>query len=43
MPIEIPIEEVTATLADGVGYTYWTFGGTVPGPMIRVFRATRSS
>jgi nitrite reductase (NO-forming) len=38
VPIEIPIEEVTATLADGVGYTYWTFGGTVPGPMIRVLQ-----
>ena len=21
---------------DGVAYTYWTFGGTVPGPMLRV-------
>jgi len=23
-------------LADGVTYTYWTFGGQVPGPMVRV-------
>lgn len=28
--------EVTGKLADGVAYTYWTFGGTVPGPMVRV-------
>jgi nitrite reductase (NO-forming) len=25
-------------LADGVQYTFWTFGGSVPGPMIRVRR-----
>lgn len=28
--------ERRGTLADGVGYDFWTFGGTVPGPMIRV-------
>lgn len=28
--------EVTARMADGVTYDYWTFGGTVPGPFIRV-------
>ncbi len=28
--------EVRMTLADGVEYVAWTFGGTVPGPMIRV-------
>lgn len=28
--------EVAAQLADGVGYTFWTFNGTVPGPMLRV-------
>lgn len=27
--------EVEATLAPGVSYTYWTFNGKVPGPMIR--------
>lgn len=32
----IEIKEVVATLDDGVTYTYWTFGGTVPGPMLRV-------
>ncbi len=28
--------ERRGTLADGVEYEFWTFGGTVPGPMIRV-------
>lgn len=28
--------EVVGRLADGVEYTFWTFGGSVPGPMIRV-------
>ena len=32
----IEIREVVATLDDGVTYEYWTFGGTVPGPMLRV-------
>jgi nitrite reductase (NO-forming) len=29
-------QEVVGTLADGVQYTFWTFNGTVPGPMIRI-------
>ncbi|MBI3764366.1 MAG: multicopper oxidase domain-containing protein [Chloroflexi bacterium] len=29
-------KEVTAELADGVTYDFWTFDGTVPGPMLRV-------
>jgi nitrite reductase (NO-forming) len=33
---EIETTEVTAKLADGVTYTYWTFGDTVPGPLLRV-------
>jgi nitrite reductase (NO-forming) len=28
--------EVTGRLADGVEYTYWTFGGRVPGQFVRV-------
>lgn len=28
--------ELTGQLADGTTYEYWTFNGTVPGPMIRV-------
>jgi len=34
--VELETTEVKGQLADGVEYTYWTFGGTVPGPMIRV-------
>jgi len=29
-------KEVTGRLADSVQYPFWTFNGTVPGPMIRV-------
>ena len=28
--------KVVARMADGVAYEYWTFNGTVPGPMLRV-------
>jgi nitrite reductase (NO-forming) len=34
--IDLETKEVTKRLADGVDYTYWTFGGTVPGPFIRI-------
>jgi nitrite reductase (NO-forming) len=34
--VELETKSVTAQMADGVGYTYWTFNGSVPGPMIRV-------
>lgn len=35
---------IDGLLAGRIGYTYWTFGGTVPGPMIRVpARATPSN
>jgi nitrite reductase (NO-forming) len=34
--VEIETIEVTGLMEDGVAYTYWTFGGTVPGPMVRV-------
>lgn len=34
--VELETIEKTEKLADGVDYTFWTFGGTVPGPMIRV-------
>ncbi|MCC7369534.1 MAG: nitrite reductase, copper-containing [Chloroflexi bacterium] len=33
---EVETTEVTAMMDDGVAYTYWTFGSTVPGPMLRV-------
>jgi len=34
--VELETKEVIAELAPGVTYEYWTFGGTVPGPFIRV-------
>jgi len=34
--VKIEVREVVKELADGVQYTFWTFGGSVPGPMIRV-------
>lgn len=34
--VELEAKPVTALLAEGVGYTFWTYNGTVPGPMIRV-------
>jgi len=33
---EVETIEQTGQLAEGVEYRYWTFGGTVPGPMLRV-------
>jgi nitrite reductase (NO-forming) len=32
----IPIKDATIEIAKGVKYQGWTFGGTVPGPIIRV-------
>ncbi|MCL4805014.1 MAG: nitrite reductase, copper-containing [Anaerolineae bacterium] len=34
--VTLTTREVTAELADGTTYDYWTFDATVPGPMIRV-------
>ncbi len=34
--VELEIIEKTMRLADGVDYTFWTFGGKVPGKFIRV-------
>ena len=34
--VSLETTEVKGTLADGVQYTFWTFGGTVPGPFVRV-------
>ena len=34
--VTLTIEEVTAELANGTTYDFWTFEGTVPGPMLRV-------
>lgn len=34
--IDIEVVEVEGQLTDGTTYTYWTFGGQVPGPFLRV-------
>jgi len=34
--VTLEMTEVKGKLANGVQYTFWTFGGSVPGPMIRV-------
>jgi nitrite reductase (NO-forming) len=34
--VELEVKEVVMPLADGVNYTFWTFGGHVPGKFIRV-------
>ena len=34
--ISLEVREVTKRLADGVEYTFWTFGGDIPGRFLRV-------
>lgn len=34
--VKLEVREVVKKLADGVDYTYWTFGGVVPGKFIRI-------
>ena len=34
--VKIETSEVKARLADGVEYVFWTFGGRVPGPFVRI-------
>jgi len=34
--VTLVTEELLGQLADGVTYMYWTFNGTVPGPLIRL-------
>jgi nitrite reductase (NO-forming) len=34
--VELEVVETVGQLADGVEYTFWTYGGTVPGGFIRV-------
>jgi nitrite reductase (NO-forming) len=36
LKFDLETQKVTARMADGVAYEYWTFNGTVPGPMLRV-------
>lgn len=34
--VQLEVREMVGRLADGVDYTFWTFGGTVPGSFIRI-------
>jgi nitrite reductase (NO-forming) len=34
--VNIEVQEIVRPISDGVNYTFWTFGGTVPGKFIRV-------
>jgi nitrite reductase (NO-forming) len=34
--VNLEVREIVKRLADGVDYTFWTFGGSVPGKFIRV-------
>jgi nitrite reductase (NO-forming) len=34
--VNLEVQEVTRRLGDGVEYTFWTFGGHVPGSFIRI-------
>jgi nitrite reductase (NO-forming) len=34
--VELEVREVEMDISEGVKYTFWTFGGTVPGSFIRV-------
>jgi nitrite reductase (NO-forming) len=34
--VKLEVHEVVKRIADGVDYTFWTFGGSVPGRFIRV-------
>ena len=36
MIVNLETQELVGRLADGVDYTFWTFGGEVPGQFIRV-------
>lgn len=34
--VELEVREIEMDIAEGVKYTFWTFGGTVPGNFIRI-------
>ena len=34
--VKLEVHEVVKRMADGVDYTFWTFGGSVPGKFIRI-------
>ncbi len=35
LTLDITAKEVVAAMGEGITYSYWTFEGTVPGPMLR--------
>ena len=37
----IPIKDASLEIAKGVKYEGWTFGGTVPGPVLRIGQGDR--
>jgi nitrite reductase (NO-forming) len=41
--VDLEVRELEGRLADGVRYTFWTFGGHVPGKFIRIREGVRSS
>ena len=34
--VDLEVKELEKDISEGVSYTFWTFGGTVPGSFIRV-------
>ncbi len=36
--VDLEVQEVVMPISDGVDYTFWTFGGKVPGKFIRVMK-----
>ena len=34
--VDLEVRELELPISEGVNYTFWTFGGTVPGPFMRV-------
>jgi len=36
--VRVEVRELVKEISEGAEYTFWTFGGTTPGPMIRVRR-----
>ena len=34
--VKLEVQEIVKRMADGVDYTFWTFGGSVPGKFIRI-------
>ena len=34
--VNLEVKEIVARIADGTDYTFWTYGGTVPGSFIRI-------